>query len=489
MDPFSDQRRQGKLLKHGLWAAGGIVLAAGALFMIFSPGRPPRPNIILISIDTLRADRLGCYGGPAGISPNIDAFCREGIQFVRAVSQAPSTAPAHMSLFTGLLPPVHRVINKTVDLETWRKMGLGLSPSIPTMAQYLQENGYRTAGFHGGGNVSAILDFGRGFAVYQKTPWENLDHDPTPLKKVRRWLNRKGAREKPFFLFIHHYICHDPYLQAPPDFRRRFLSAPVPGLQEELERTAPQGLKTTSGFKAVRKNWWRLIDGGNEAHRRHVRDLYDAGVSYADFVLGKIIATLKRDGVYDRSLIIVTSDHGEQFWEHGGTGHSGWLFNETLHVPLLVKFPGGEYGGRKIATPVGLFDLMPTVLDRLRIHPRLTMQAQSLLPLIRGRSFAAPPLISYHEGLQTLRLEVEGVAYSDQPSGGEAEWLFDRARDPGEQHNLARTRSPAVRRLRALAARIKKEQQLLRSRIKAIAPDPRQVPEDLRKQLESLGYL
>lgn len=476
-------------LKYLILTVGAAIAASAALFLVLVPGRPPRPNIVLVSIDTLRADRLGCYGGPAGISPNIDAFSRDSVRFMHVISQAPSTASAHMSLFTGLLPPIHRVTNKMTDIETWRKMGMGLAPSIPTLAQYLQENGYRTAGFHGGGNVSALLGFDRGFDVYQKTPWETLCHDPAPLNRVGRWLKGKNAGRKPFFLFVHHYICHQPYLQSPPGFRRRFLSAPVPGLQEELERIAPQGLKTTSGFGAVRNKWWSLIDADNAAHRRHVRDLYDAGVAYADDVLGKILDNLKRRGLYDRSLVIVTSDHGEQFWEHGGTGHRGWLFIETLHVPLLVKFPGGKYGGRKIATPVGLFDLMPTVLDQLKVSPRMEMQARSLLPLVRKESFTVRPLVSFHEGLKTQRLELDDFAYSDQPSGAHPEWLFDRSRDPGERHNLAGSRSQTLLRMRALAARVMQAQRLLRSRIKTGAHGPRQVPADLKKQLEALGYL
>ncbi len=476
-------------LKYLLPAAGAVVLGAAALLFLLIPDRPPRPDIILISIDTLRADRLGCYGCPAGASPNIDAFSREGAQFMHVISQAPSTASSHMSLFTGLLPPVHRVINLMTDLETWRKTGLGLASSVPTLAEYLKENGYRTAGFHGGGNVSAILGFDRGFDVYQKTQWETLFDDPAPLNRVNKWLSQESAREKPFFLFIHHYICHEPYLQSPPGFRKRFLTAPVPGLQEELERIAPQGMMATSRFKSTRKQWWGLIDGNNEAHRRHVRDLYDSGVSYADFVLGKVLDFLKRRGWYDRSLVIVTSDHGEQFWEHGGTCHRGWLFSETLHVPLLIKFPGGKYHGRKIGTPVGLFDLMPTMLEHLAISPRMKMQAQSLLPLLQGRSFTAAPLVSVHEGLRTLRVEMNNISYSDQPSGGQPEWLFDHASDPGEKHNLAAAPSPILPRMRALAARIMKDQQRLHAQIKAGVAGSRPIPEELKKQLKALGYL
>ena len=476
-------------LKFRLGAVGGVVLIAAALFFVLSPRPAPRPNIILISLDTLRADRLGCYGCPTETSPNIDAFSRDSVQFMQVISQAPSTAGSHMSLFTGLLPPIHRVSNRMIDPETCRRLKLGLAPSIPTLALYLKENGYLTGGFHGGGFVSAVLGFDRGFDIYQKTQWEKLYSNPAPLKKVAKWLGRKSSRQKPFFLFIHNYICHDPYLQAPPDFRRRFLTAPVAGLQEKLEAIAPEGMKATRGFNSIRRSWWNLIDAGNEAHRRHVRDLYDAGVNYADFVFGKIIDSLKKKGLYDRSIIILLSDHGEQFWEHGGTGHGGWLFIETLHVPLLIKFPDGKYGGKKIATPVGLYDLMPMLLDFLRIKPRLKPQAESVLPLIQGKSADIPPLISFHESLETLRIESDNFAYSNRPSCDQREWLLDRRRDPGEQHNLAASNMPLLRQMRALAARILREQKALRAQIRIGAANLGKLPQEMQKQLKALGYL
>lgn len=140
----------------------------------------------------------------------------------------------------------------------------------------------------------------------------------------------------------------------------------------------PRRKKVTQSFFFVKDTERRQHSFPGFANaRRHVRALYDAGVNYADWIFGGIVALLKKNGSYDNSLIAVVSDHGEEFWEHGDTGHKH-LFVETLHVPLLIKFPGGKYGGMKISTPVGQFDLMPTLLDHLRITPRLKLQARAL---------------------------------------------------------------------------------------------------------------
>ena len=471
-------------LKYLLPAAGAIILVCAALLFVLIPGRPPRPTIILISLDTLRADRLGCYGCPTGTSPNIDAFSRDGVQFMQAISQAASTATSHMSLFTGLLPPVHRVSSWLRFPDRAKQLNLSsLGAGIPTLAQYLKENGYRTIGLHNGGLVSPFFGFDRGFDRYttKRIPWQQLYKSPAPLQFIEKLLHRARVTQEPLFLFLHTYICHDPYIKAPRQIRERFLPDPEPGLPIEWD-------DSKASFDVRHASFWQAIDGKKKAHRRHVRALYDAGVGYADWIFGEITALLKRDGSYEKSLIALVSDHGEEFWEHGDTLHK-FLWIETLHVPLLIKFPGGEYGGRKIGTPVGQFDLMPTLLDYLRITPRLKPQARSLLPQLRGNGKAPGQVISFDDGLQFVRIQRDGFVYSNGIQHKPGQWLFDSTQDPGEQHNLAAANSRVARRMTALAARITGENHALHSRIKAGVPDLRKLPEALRKQLKALGYL
>ena len=231
-------------LKYRLGAVGGIVLIASALFFVLSPGPAPRPNIILISLDTLRADRLGCYGCPTGTSPNIDAFSRDSVQFMQAISQAPTTTTSHMSLFTGLLPPVHRVsswlrvpnLAKRFDLST-------LGADIPTLAQYLKENGYLAVGLHNGGHVASFFGFDRGFHLYtdKSIKWEQLYQRSSSLKAIESSFRQSSNERKPLFLFLHTYTCHDPYIKAPRVIRERFLPNPEPHLPTQSNAPKSKG--------------------------------------------------------------------------------------------------------------------------------------------------------------------------------------------------------------------------------------------------------
>jgi len=470
--------------KYLLLASGAIVLIFTALLLVVGTGRPPRPNIILISLDTLRADRLGCYGCPTGTSPHIDAFSRDSVQFMRAISQAHSTTTSHMSLFTGLLPPVHRVSSWLRSPDKARRFDLfKLGAGIPTLAQYLKENGYQTVGIHNGGLVSPFFGFDRGFDVYSERliPWMRLHQSRSPLKIISKFLRGSAQDRKPLFLFFHTYTCHAPYIKAPQKIRERFLPNPEPDLPVA---SIPAG----RSFWTMYKSFWKAIDGSNQAHRRQVRALYDAEVNYADWIVGKIFARLKADGSYDKTLIAIVSDHGEEFWEHGGTSHRKLLI-ESLHVPLLIKFPGSEYAGKKISTPVGQFDLMPTLLEYLRIPPRLKPQAHSLLPQIRGERSAAGHVLSFDDSLQRVRIAQGRFVYTNGIQHEPGDWLFDTANDPGEQQNLAAAGKQSVQQMRALAAGIMQEQRSFRDRIKTDAPRARKLPDDLKKQLKALGYL
>jgi len=470
--------------KNRLLGTGAAVLVAVALVLFVPRSRPPRPNIILISLDTLRADRLGCYGCPTGTSPNIDAFSRDGVQFLRAISQECTTATSHMSLFTGLLPPVHGVSSWLRNPAWAKRFGLSkLGEGIPTLAQYLKENGYRTIGLHNGGLVSPFFGFGQGFDVYTEKciPWLRLYQNPSALNVIGRFLRQSDRAKQPLFLFLHTYTCHAPYIKAPQEIRERFLPDPQPGLPIG---TIPAG----SSFWSMYKPFWKAIDGNNEAHRRQVRGLYDAEVNYADWIVGQIIALLKANGSYDKTLIAIVSDHGEEFWEHGGISHKQ-LFIETLHVPLLIKFPGGEYGGKRISALVGQFDLMPTLLEHLRIKPRLEPQARSLFPLIRGEEALPRRVLSFEDGLQFVRFNQGHFVYFNGIRFDPGHWLFDTANDPDERRNLAADRPRIVQQMHSVAAAIMKEQRRVRGRIKANAHGSRELPEDLQKQLKAMGYI
>lgn len=354
---------------------------------------PPRPPIVLIVVDALRADRLGCYGYHRPTSPHTDRFAEESVLFEMALSNSSSSAPSFTSLFTSLSPPVHGVGN----LSTAVRLYPPLPDSIPLLAEILSENGYLTVGLHGGGNIPGDRGFDRGFEHYEPVFHHWKRHQGATLEAlgeisdmIRRWGEEGRHRGKPLFLFIHHLVCHDPYLFGPPESRFRFLEDPAPGLPLSIEELRREGDNLAAAF-------WRNIRLNDPRHRAHIGDLYDGGVYHSDYVFRDLMEVLKEEGIYDKALIILTSDHGEGLGEHGSRGH-GPLWREHLHVPLLLRFPGEKFAGRRIAEPVGLMDIPPTLYEYLQLDIGHPLQGISLLPLLDRTEQARPrPVASYQE--------------------------------------------------------------------------------------------
>ena len=285
------------------------LIVVGAIIIIFFPRfeSKSKPNIILMSIDTLRADHLHCYGYARQTSPNIDKYSKDFVIFENAISQSPVTAPAHMSLFTGLTPIVHSVTNLGREPNQNNRLDEG----ITTLAEILRNKGYFTIGFHEGGNVAAVLGFDKGFDLYSTEciNWKNIEKADA-LAGIQKWISKSKKNNKPLFLFLHHYICHDPYLSAPEKFRLHFLEKPV-------EDIPIKNMVIDKEFLFVREAFWKNVDLNKESHMQHVISLYDGGVYYSDFIFGKVMNVLKEADFYDNTVVILLSDHGEEFYEHG----------------------------------------------------------------------------------------------------------------------------------------------------------------------------
>ena len=400
-----------------------------------------KPNIILITLDTVRADRMGFLGSKKGLTPHLDTLASQGVVFERAYSQAPITPASHATILSGTYPQYHGI----------RNFGDRLPPSVPFLPEVLHGQGYHTGAFVG----SIILDpkngfasgFERGFDLYDAGFHRQKKGERREVSMQRRsdvtlghvldWLGQqKGG---PFFLWFHLWDAHDPY-NPPEPFRSRFPNAP-----------------------------------------------YNAGIAYVDDTVGKLLDYLRSHGLYDNSLIAVAADHGESLGDHGELTHSIFLYDATIHVPLVFKLPGNRLAGQRVHATASLVDLAPTVLEGLGQTPPATMQGHSLLPLVGNPSPEDRPSLATGDHSERsfgwsalLSLRVGNQLYVHAP----APELYNLASDPGAKSNL-------YLQSRATAARFAIQLDNFVKRISTGAPQALQdgLDEKSREKLSALGYV
>jgi arylsulfatase A-like enzyme/Tfp pilus assembly protein PilF len=377
-----------------------------------SPSTQPKaeyPNVILITLDTTRADRMGFMGSKRGLTPNLDKLARDSAVFTRAYSQAPFTPSSHATILSGTYAQYHQVF----------AFPMPLAKTVPYLPEILGANGYRTGAFVGSMALDpkwSVPGFERGFDTYYTgfNPGPDGGEDRyqsvewragTVVNHAMGWLGKRPPG--PFFVWIHMFDPHDPY-------------------------DPPQPYKT-----------------------RYAKALYDGEIAYMDSALGDLFRQLKAAGLYDGTLIAVTADHGESLGAHGEDQHGILLYDETIHVPLVIKLPRGQAAGKRVENPVELADIMPTVLGSLGIPVPDKVQGQSLL------GFLEP---------DKPKGQAAASAWQDRPAYSEADYghlafgwseikslrtgkyfyveaprreLYDQVNDPGAEHNLAEA-SPAV---------------------------------------------
>jgi arylsulfatase A-like enzyme/Tfp pilus assembly protein PilF len=358
------------------------------------------PNIILITLDTTRADRMGFLGSNRGLTPNLDLLAKQSIVFTRAYAQVPLTTPSHASLLTGTYPQFNHV----------EDLGSPLKKDLPYLPDLLHGHGYHTAAFIGAqilDPASTARGFERGFDLYD-APFHLRKPGEDRYKSIERraedvansalgWLSHH--QQGPFFLWLHFYDPHDPY-DPPEPFKTNYASAP-----------------------------------------------YDGEIAYTDSIVGSVLDVLQRHGLFENCLIAVAADHGEAFGEHGEERHGIFLYDETIHVPLLLKLPAERSAGKRVEERVALADVAPTLLEAAGITVPPTMQAHSLLA-----------------GLASAKADGEKAEETDRPIYSETNYahrtfgwaelrswrtgkylyvqapkreLYDQAADPGALKNLA----------------------------------------------------
>jgi choline-sulfatase len=415
-------------------------------FLALAVGPPARaaerPNVLLVTLDTVRADRMGFLGSLRGLTPSLDAVAKESVVFERAYAQAPITTVSHATILSGTYPQLHQV----------NDFGVPLPSSLPWLPELLRGNGYRTAAFVG----SLILDprnglapgFDRGFDAYdagyrvrrgKDDRYQTMERrGEEVVRRALAWLDQEAPG--PFLLWVHLYDAHDPY-QAPEPFGRRFAAAP-----------------------------------------------YDGEIAYVDAQVGRLLAALRAKGLFDSTLVAVCADHGESLGEHGESTHGVFLYDATIRVPLLLKLPAGKSGGERPAARASLVDLVPTVLEAVGVPVPPAAQGQSLLGVVGAakppdrpsyaetdypqRAFGWSPLAAY-------RFERFLFVRAPRPE------LYDQAADAASLRNVARDRGP-------LAERVAAEIDAFRSRTSGSVPGsaPKaSVDPGLAEKLAALGYV
>ncbi|HNW94016.1 MAG TPA: sulfatase, partial [bacterium] len=342
-----------------------------------SPPPVVPPTVILLSIDTVRADHVGCYGYPRNTTPTIDRLAQESVRYRQVMSVAPNTAPAHMSMLTGMSPLVHgvHIYGKDGNYRT-------LAAEIPTLAELLHQHGYHTVGLTNSLQVGKVLGFARGFDRYEDDFFsvDGMYRDPvaTEQNSRQRWrevLAEANQRRQPLFAFLHHFLNHSVYLAPPREYRERFADQ----LLDFLPRSHVE-LPNRPGVLDDDRRFFETVTGEDMRQRGHVAALYDGALAYSDHTVQIMIEELRAAGRWENTLFILVSDHGEELYEHKCWGHSQ-LWAEHLKVPLLVKFPAGHAAGRVIEQPVQTDALAPTILAVLGMPIPPTMQAAPLPPL------------------------------------------------------------------------------------------------------------
>jgi arylsulfatase A-like enzyme/Flp pilus assembly protein TadD len=419
-----------------VYTAAACVLCF-ALSAIAQSPPPPDPNrnwnVILISIDTLRADHLGAYGYRKSITPNLDQLAKEGTLFENVYTPVPLTLPAHTSMLTGEYPSKHGV----------RDNGEALADSVPTLAEQLHTAGVHTAAFIGAFVLDRRFGLARGFDDYwgQFQLYRYPGKDPGTIQirgdqveaASEEWLTAHRADR--FFAFIHFYDLHGPYL-LPEPWHSRFATSP-----------------------------------------------YDGELAFTDDLIGRLWAALRKLGLADHTALLVTADHGEGLGEHGERHHGFFLYNSTIHVPLILHLPGQQSSGLKIHTVARLIDIAPTVCSLLEVPPLPTFQGRSLMDDVAGKPVAQSS--SYSETLYPYRhfhtaplyaVETERYSFISAPRRE----LYDVVVDPKQTRNLA-AQSPSV------AGHLADE---LTQITGAQPSEPKaQISPEAMRALESLGYV
>lgn len=462
------------------------------------------PNVLLIAIDALRPDHLSGYGYHRRTSPNLDQLAQEGVLFTNAFANSSWTKASVATILTSLYPSAHGA----------NQMAAGVPPALLTLPEALQTHGYATGVFSANSFVSPLFGFAQGvdrFHYKEVSVFKQFIlgqilrkfrkhsslinrlyvglEEPEALSRSGRqkattapglrdtflnWIDRLNG--KPFFAYFHYMETHTPYT-APSPFNALFRT----GSQAPYQVPAPISI----GFHPFLKSE-PIPSPQFDTLMAH----YDAAIAYVDHVLGELFRALRDRGLYERTIVIVTADHGEEFYDHGSWGHGKSLFNELIHVPLIVRYPPVFPRGNVSIQTARHVDLMPTILDLCDISVSSFMEGRSLVSIVRGNPEAvsdSPPIYSevFYAGSSARAVRVGRFKLIEARLHSQEAWLlFDLEQDPSEQRPLDVNTHPMGQELKQLLASFRE-----RTHRMAVAPKAVHIDQETQDELRALGYL
>jgi arylsulfatase A-like enzyme len=469
--------------KIGTAIIGAAVILTG-LFCISCAEEKQDLNVLIVVMDTVRRDGMSVRYAGKSLTPNFDALASEGVRFTRAFSNAPWTLPSHGSIFTGLYPFQHHAVMNNLYLST----------SFLTLAEAFKAAGYRTGGFSCNPWISRMTMMDQGFDVFKELfkDEEPYSGSAATTDQAVRWLS-EGAADRPFFLFINYINAHLPY-NPPPEF---------------ISKLFPDGRSTLSRHTFSIEEYEEVMVGNSRLTAEdfeEIRHLYDAEISHVDDQLGQLIEGLRARQILDRTVVIVTSDHGEHMGENNFLGHDFSIHQVLLGIPMVIRYPDRFPGGKRVDANISLVDIFPTLVSLAGLNP-------SLLSGLPGRDLAdltareepdrdALLLLEYHKPQRLIQsywkprhpdhdfsplnlgykvLIRDNLKFVFRDDG--EEFLYDLEKDPAEEKNLAPDKPAFCKNFREqLFEILRKEGRTLRE--ETVVPD-----EETREKLHALGYL
>lgn len=475
---------------RALYSLATMAVVGFALFVIVEKSEQPLTrsvqrtnhkirNVLLITIDTLRADVISAYNNNAPQTPNLDRLAQDGLLFENGFSEAPWTLPAVASIMTGVSPFVHSAT--AIDSQ--------IPAELTTLPEFMQRAGYQTGAI--GRNINLVKKLPRGFGTYQFFPKPrieglggfllkillsksgNTDANTADLTRLtERWIDQNSKQD--FFFWLHYFDPHMPYNPPGP-------YQPQKGYAKRI------GRKFHNSFKPQIRTGFFVPD---KSERQWIKDLYLGEVRYVDDQLGKLMNHLKKKGLYDQTLIFVTSDHGEEFGEHEGFFHGHSLYNELLRVPLIVKMPGSVFKGRRVPN-VTTTAILPTILELCEIPftPELFSSPSfaSLLAsdgLAKEQPVVSTGLLFYSDKVSIQDREMKYLR--DLTTSGEQ--IYDMVKDPGEQHSLPLNSDSVAEGRRLLEENLNFAVQL-QAKHRITGPQREDLDQETEEMLRSLGYI